>query len=215
MFDSALKRAAELDEHLQTTGKTVGPLHGLPVSIKEHIHVAGTPATAGFIAWADEISKEDALIVRILREAGAIFHVKTTNPQALMAIETDSNIYGLTTNPYNRTLTPGGSSGGEGALIAMRGSVLGVGTDMGGSIRVPAAFSGIYGLKGSIARNPHGGLAGNYGGMENIVGVVGPMATCVKDIRLFQEVCLLCFPGLFSVGSFLRGILMEVACRLY
>ncbi|KAL3426827.1 hypothetical protein PVAG01_00336 [Phlyctema vagabunda] len=190
LFDSALSRAVELDEYLGTTGKTVGPLHGLPISIKEHIEVKGTVATAGFIAWADDVSKEDALVVKILREAGAVFHVKTTNPQALMALETVSNIYGRTTNPHNRSLNPGGSSGGEGALIAMRGSLLGVGTDMGGSIRCPAAFCGIYGLKPSIARNPHSGLAGNYGGMENIVGVVGPMATCVEDIRIFQEVIL-------------------------
>ncbi|CAG8978766.1 hypothetical protein HYALB_00012498 [Hymenoscyphus albidus] len=190
MFKSALERAKELDEYLERTGKPIGPLHGLPISIKEHIEVEGTPATAGFIAWVDDVSKNDALVVKILRDAGAIFHVKTANPQALMSIETDSNIYGRTTNPYNRNLSSGGSSGGEGSLLAMRGSALGIGTDMGGSIRVPASFSGIYGLKPAIARNPHGGLAGNYGGMESIVGVVGPLTHCVKDLRLFQEVVL-------------------------
>lgn len=83
------------------------------------------------MAWADNISTEDALIVKIFREAGAVFHVKTTNPQTLMALETDSNLFGRTLNPYNKGLTSGGSSGGEAALIAMRGSCLGIGTDIG------------------------------------------------------------------------------------
>jgi amidase len=113
------------------TGKLVGPLHGLPVSVKEHIDLAGTPATSGLVAWKDNMSPEDALIVKILREAGAIFHVKTTNPQTLMSLETNSNLFGRTVNAFNRNLTPGGSSGGEAALIAMRGSVLGIGTDIG------------------------------------------------------------------------------------
>lgn len=86
MFDDALRRAAELDEYLDRTGRTVGRLHGLPISVKEHIELKGTPATAGFIAWADLISEDDSLIVKILREAGAVFHVKTTNPQALMVV---------------------------------------------------------------------------------------------------------------------------------
>ena len=84
MFEDALKHAAELDEHLERTGKTVGPLHGLPISVKEHVLLKGTPSTVGFIAWADDIAEEDSLVVKILRAAGAVFHVKTTNPQALM-----------------------------------------------------------------------------------------------------------------------------------
>lgn len=84
MFDDALQRATELDKHLEETGKPIGALHGLPISVKDHVYLKGTPATAGIIAWADDISEEDALIVRVLREAGAVFHVKTTNPQGLM-----------------------------------------------------------------------------------------------------------------------------------
>ena len=97
MFEDALSRAAELDEVLERTGKTVGPLHGLPISVKEHVELKGTPATAGFIAWADDVSKEDALVVRILRDAGAVFHVKTTNPQALMVSALTSNLIGSLT----------------------------------------------------------------------------------------------------------------------
>lgn len=129
---------------------------------------------------------------------------------AIQAIETDSNLYGRTVNPYNTNLASGGSTGGEGALIAMRGSILGIGTDIGivnyshirwnfclfanqtpgGSIRVPSSFCGIYGLKPSVARMPHGGLTGLHAGMENIIGVCGPLATCVEDLRLFCQVVL-------------------------
>ncbi|KAJ9224000.1 hypothetical protein DTO169C6_3620 [Paecilomyces variotii] len=190
MFKEALDAAAALDEYMRVEGKPKGPLHGLPISVKEHVYLVGTPATSGLMAWADQMSPEDALLVRVLREAGAVFHVKTTNPQTLMAIETDSNLFGRTVNPHNTTLTAGGSSGGEGALIAMRGSLLGIGTDIGGSIRVPSGFCGIYGIKPSVARIPHGGLTGLHDGMENIVGVCGPMATCIDDLNLFCQVVI-------------------------
>ncbi|KAI9730866.1 MAG: hypothetical protein M1834_005584 [Cirrosporium novae-zelandiae] len=194
LFDEALKDAAALDDYMQVHGKPKGPLHGLPISVKEHIYLAGTFATSGLIAWADSLSPGDALIVKVFRDAGAVFHVKTTNPQTLMAIETESNLYGRTVNPYNTNLTSGGSSGGEGSLIAMRGSVLGIGTDIGGSIRVPSAFCGLYGLKASVARLPHSGLSGLHNGMQNIIGCVGPIATCIADLRLFCETALAANP---------------------
>lgn len=190
LFDEALAAAAELDKHMQRCGRPKGPLHGLPISVKEHIHMRGTKATCGLIAWADQISPIDALIVRVLREQGAVFHVKTTNPQTLMAIETDSNLFGTTLNPHNPSLTCGGSTGGEGALIAMCGSVLGIGTDIGGSIRVPSAFCGIHGFRPSVARLPHSGLSGLHDGMQNIIGVVGPMARCIEDLELFCSAAL-------------------------
>ncbi len=84
MFEEALAAAAELDEFMRVNGRPKGPLHGLPISVKEHIFLKGTPSTSGFIAWANDVSEEDALIVKILREAGTVFHVKTTNPQGLM-----------------------------------------------------------------------------------------------------------------------------------
>jgi amidase len=92
MFDQALSDAAELDEFLRVNGRPKGPLHGLPISVKEHIFLTGTPATSGFVAWAEDISKSDALIIKILREAGAVFHVKTTNPQGLMVCSTQFHI---------------------------------------------------------------------------------------------------------------------------
>lgn len=190
LFDDALQQAEKLDHYMEKYGKPKGPLHGLPISVKEHIFLEGTVATSGLMAWKDSSSPADALITKIFREAGAVFHVKTTNPQTLMALETNSNLFGRTTNPYNKNLTCGGSSGGEAALIAMRGSVLGIGSDIGGSIRIPSAFCGGYGLKPSIARIPHGGMSGMHNGMENIIGCVGPMSNCIEDLRLFCNVAL-------------------------
>ncbi|KAG8968439.1 hypothetical protein FRC03_007381 [Tulasnella sp. 419] len=190
-FEEGFARARQLDDHLIRTGNVVGPLHGLPVSIKDHILVNGFDTSTGYISWANErTATKDAVVVDILRKAGAVLYVKTANPQTLLCLETNNNIYGRTVNPFNRNLSPGGSSGGEGALIAARGSPMGVGTDIGGSIRVPAGFSGIYGLKASVARMPHAGLLGSHDGMDNIVGVVGPLAQSARDLELFSRVML-------------------------
>ncbi|KAJ1299396.1 hypothetical protein OPQ81_011133 [Rhizoctonia solani] len=192
MFDQALARARELDAHLLETGKVVGPLHGVPVSIKDHISVKGEDSACGYVAWAGRtIAEEDATIVQILHAAGAVIYVKTTNPQSLFSLETASNIYGETLNPHNRGLISGGSSGGEGVLIASRASLLGVGTDVGGSIRYnrfPSAWCGVYGLKPSSHRIPASGLVWTYKGKEDINTVVGPMAHSVRDLELFCRV---------------------------
>lgn len=185
LFDEALQQAAQLDDYMAKYDKPIGMLHGLPISVKEHIKIKGTTATSGLITWANNVGDEDALIVKTFREQGALFYVKTTNPQTLMAIETDSNLFGRTMNPHNKNLTSGGSTGGEGALLAMNGSPLGIGTDIGGSIRVPSAFCGTYGFKPTIGRLPHSGLTGLHDGMKNLVGVVGPLARSIEDLELF------------------------------
>ncbi|KAI6047918.1 amidase signature domain-containing protein [Pisolithus marmoratus] len=196
-FEDALERARELDEHMEKTGQVVGPLHGVPVSIKDHIKVKGLDTSTGYTAWAyNTVAEEDALVVKILRNAGAIIYVKTQNPQTLLSLETNNNVFGRTCNPFNRCLTAGGSSGGEGALIACGGSPLGVGTDIGGSIRVPAGHCGLYGLKPSVARLPHSGLLGSHEGMDAIIGCVGPMATSARDLALFCSVMLEAEPWL-------------------
>lgn len=112
--------------------KPLGPLHGLPISVKEHIGMKGLGLNTGYVAFWDKVAQEDAHILQILWDAGAVFHARTTQPQTMMHLETDSNLYGVTVSPYNRDLSPGGSSGGEGALIGLRGSCLGIGTDIGG-----------------------------------------------------------------------------------
>lgn len=131
-FDEALQQAERLDTILRETGKTLGPLHGVPVSLKDHYNVKGHFTTAGYISFAKfPRKKKDGHVIEILRKAGAVFFCKTNNPQCMMVLETVSNIYGRTLNPQNTKLGPGGSSGGEGALLAMRGSPLGLGSDIG------------------------------------------------------------------------------------
>ncbi|KZT72884.1 amidase [Daedalea quercina L-15889] len=191
MFEEGLQRAAELDRLLEEKGQVVGPLHGLPVSIKDHIRVKGHDTATGYIAWAyNRIAHEDATVVDVLRKAGAVVYVKTANPQTLLSLETNNNIYGRTRNPFNRGLTPGGSSGGESSLVAVHGSPMGIGTDIGGSIRIPAAHAGLYGLKGSVGRMPHSGLEGSHDGMDAIIGALGPLATSARDLALFCRVML-------------------------
>ena len=131
----ALARATDLDAHLAKTGHPIGPLHGLPISVKEHIGMRDLDLNAGFVAWVGNVSHSDAQILKLLWKAGAVFYARTTQPQTLMHLECSSNLYGVTVNPFNRGLTSGGSSGGEGALLGLRGSCLGIGTDIGGSIR--------------------------------------------------------------------------------
>ena len=122
--ERAIARAKELDGILAKTGKTVGPLHGVPVSVKEHVGMKGLSLNAGFVAWIEDIAPDDAGLLKLLWAAGAVFYVRTTEPQTLMHAATSSPIYGVTVNPYNRNLTCGGSSGGEGALLGIKGSVL-------------------------------------------------------------------------------------------
>ncbi|OTA63241.1 amidase [Hypoxylon sp. EC38] len=186
----ALDRAAELDQYLATNKKPIGPLHGIPISVKEHNGLKGEDVNAGYVSWVGKISEEDVLIVQYLWEAGAIPYARTTQPQTLMQIETISNLYGTTVNPHNTTLAAGGSSGGEGALIAIRGSILGIGTDIGGSIRVPAANNGIFGFKPTAMRLPNYGWAAAMAGAEAILATTGPLSTSLEGLRLFTKAIL-------------------------
>lgn len=190
LSDEAIARARYLDEHFQRSKQPLGPLHGLPISIKDFISMRGRRTHAGYIAWIDRIATDDALIVKILYEAGAIFYVRTTQPQSLMHLECTSTIFGTTVNPYNRKLTSGGSSGGEGPLLALHGSPLGLGTDIGGSIRSPAANNGVYGLRPTTFRIPKSGLMGVQIGRESIVSVIGPLARTREDLELFMKVVI-------------------------
>jgi amidase len=129
----------------------------------------------GYVSWVGKYATEDSVIVTLLYKAGAVFYVKTSVPQALMICETINNVIGRTVNPRNKDLSPGGSSGGEGAMVGFRGGVIGVGTDLGkwsgncdkrviltrsgGSIRVPAAFNFLYGLRPSHGRLPYAKMA--------------------------------------------------------
>ncbi|PKY05612.1 fatty-acid amide hydrolase [Aspergillus campestris IBT 28561] len=191
MADRAIARAKELDRYYQQTGRVVGPLHGVPISVKEHIQVKNRTCNAGYVAWVNDVAPEDALLLKYLERAGAVFHVRTNQPQSLMHLCCSNNLTGATVNPYNRTLTPGGSSGGEGASMGFKCAPLGIGTDIGGSIRSPAAFCNAYGFRPTARRNPCTGLKIPEPGEEAILGVVGPLASqSIEDLDLFQRAVL-------------------------
>lgn len=133
LFTSALETARSLDEHLARTGKPLGPLHGLPISLKDNFNLKGVDSTVGFTAFVNDPAQYDSVLAELLRQAGGVFYVKTNVPTAMMIAESVNNVFGRTVNPRNRNLTSGGSSGGESALIAFGGSVIGVGTDIGQS----------------------------------------------------------------------------------
>ena len=165
----------------------VGPLHGVPVSIKASIDVAGHRCEAGTRLRAGYVASQDAPLVARLRAAGAVILGVTNTPELLMAWETDNLLYGPTNNPWDLTRTPGGSSGGESAAIAAGLSAGGVGSDGGGSIREPAHFTGICGLKPTPGRIPSTGHFPKSGGPFALLGVVGPMARTVADLKLLFE----------------------------
>lgn len=187
MAPQALERARYCDEYLAEHGRPIGPLHGLPISVKEHIGMKGMTQNCAFVAWIDQVAKEDAFILTLLHNAGAVFYVRTTEPQLLMHLETASNLYGSTVNPYNRALTSGGSSGGEGALLGLKGSCLGIGTDIGGSIRSPAANNGVWGFRPSSYRLPTGGAHAPGLGEEQIIPVIGPLSTSLAGLNVFMK----------------------------
>ncbi|KAI0361655.1 general amidase [Trametes cingulata] len=185
--DRALARAAELDEHLKRTGKVVGPLHGLPISLKDQICIKGLETTMGYASWIGKYADHDAVMTQILYECGAIPFVMTNVPQTLLWSETYNHVYGRTCNPANRTLTSGGSSGGEGALIAMKGSPLGIGSDLGGSVRYPSAFNGLYGLRTSYGRLPYSGCVNSLEGQDSSPSSLGPISGSLNGIKTFMR----------------------------
>ncbi|KAL4066339.1 amidase signature domain-containing protein [Scleroderma yunnanense] len=185
--EQSLRRAAELDSYLKEHGKVVGPLHGLPVSLKDQLSVKGLETTIGYVGWIGKYAEENAVLVDVLYECGAVPFVRTNVPQTLLWSDSHNHIFGRTTNPYNRSLTPGGSSGGEGALIAMKGSPLGVGSDIGGSIRCPAALCGLYGLRPSFGRLPTSGAVTSVDGPDSLIASFGPMTCSVEGLKIFME----------------------------
>lgn len=190
MSVQALQQARYCDEYLAENKRPIGPLHGLPISVKEHISMKDLGLNCGFVGWWDRVGTFDAHVLQLLRNAGAVFYVRTTQPQCLMHLETSNNLFGETVNPFNRTLTAGGSSGGEGALMGMQGSCLGIGTDIGGSIRSPAANNGVWGFRPSSYRIPLKGSTAPMDGYEQIVPVLGPLSTSFGGLHLFMKTLL-------------------------
>ncbi|CAM1510684.1 Fc.00g010190.m01.CDS01 [Cosmosporella sp. VM-42] len=196
-MEEAVQQAGELDRYLAEKGKPIGPLHGLPISIKEHIAIAGTFSSQGCLSSL-VLDEKDSDMVSILRKLGAVFYCKTNQPQTIMHLESDS-LWGRTLNPFNIHLSAGGSTGGEAALIAMRGSVLGVGTDIGGSIRGPSAFCGIYGLKPTSYTLPMRGFdPAPFPAELNILCSTGPMCRSLRDMNFFMRCVLSTKPHLLD-----------------
>jgi Asp-tRNA(Asn)/Glu-tRNA(Gln) amidotransferase A subunit family amidase len=182
------RAAARAAERAVARGEPLGPLHGVPLSIKSSISVTGMPWETGSPLRRGVRGQRDATLVRRAREAGAIVLGVTNVAENLMAWETDNALYGRTCNPWDPGRTAGGSSGGESAAIAAGLSAGGVGSDGGGSIRVPAHFTGIVGLKPTPGRVPATGHFPPCAGPFALTGVVGPMARTVDDVALLLSV---------------------------
>ncbi|KAK9462318.1 amidase signature domain-containing protein [Lipomyces oligophaga] len=200
-FEKAMERAKWLDEEFQRTGKTVGPLHGLPISLKDSVNVAGEDSIVGIAAYAFQPEKENSVIVDILLKLGAVMYVKTNVPQSMMVPDTDNNVFGITRNPIHKDITASGSSGGLAALIKMRGSLLGIGTDVGGSIRVPAYTHGIYSIKPSSGRIPYHNMKGYLEPGAETAGILcvnAPMAVSYRDLEMLMRVVAEAEPWLYD-----------------
>lgn len=185
LYPEAMERAKYLDDYLDRTGKPIGPLHGLPISLKDSFITTPHPSSIGMSAFANEPTTKDSAMVNILRGLGAVFYCKTNVPTAMMMAETINNVWGECINPLHKGLSPGGSSGGESALIAFKASPLGVGTDIGGSVRIPAAWCHLYGLKPSFGRFPVTGGKPSIPGQEFILAVNGPMSRSLETLKLY------------------------------
>src|SRR5579859_425944 len=180
--ESARARSRDSESRI-ARGETLRPLEGIPLTVKSSIDVAGWPCPAGSLLRKEYIPSTNATLVSRLEDAGAILLGNTNTPEFLMAYETDNRLSGKTSNPWNPAYSAGGSSGGEAAAIASGCSMGGVGSDGGGSIRTPAHFCGICGLKPTPGRIPATGHFPPGAGAFAWIGVVGPMARTVGDLR--------------------------------
>ncbi|KAH3671163.1 hypothetical protein OGAPHI_000874 [Ogataea philodendri] len=187
-IEEGLERAQYLDDYYKKTGKPIGPLHGLPISVKEQFLYKGKRCNGAYVGMIDNFVDEWAILLKILYESGAVFYVRTTEPQTTMHLCSGNNITGICRNPHNTKLTSGGSSSGEGAITAMKGSAIGVAADIGGSIRSPAAFCGVWGIRPTQKRLPLKGVfSAKEGKNEGVICVSGPIARSPQDIELFMK----------------------------
>ncbi len=186
LADSALEQAWRADKALRE-GQVTGPLHGVPITVKESWDVAGLPSTFGLPHLRNNIAREDALVVCRLKQAGAIVLGKTNVPPNLADWQTQHPDYGTTLNPWNLQRTPGGSSGGSAAALACGFSALEIGSDIGGSIRMPAHYCGIWGHKPSYGAIPGRGHAQPGNVAPSDITAYGPLARSAGDLRLALE----------------------------
>lgn len=182
--EAARQQAREADKAV-SRGERLGPLHGIPITLKDSLDTAGMVSTWGTAGRADFTPEHDATVVTRLRAAGAIILGKTNTPEFTLAGITDNEVYGRTNNPYDVERSPAGSSGGAGAILAAGGSALDLGSDTGGSIRMPSHYCGIAGIKPTSGRVPRTGHAISFEvGALDAFTQIGPMARHVEDLSL-------------------------------
>lgn len=200
-FTDALAEAKAVDTKSHSSVK--GPLEGVPISIKESFDVKGMKTTGGLIHRQDLIIKQDSKVVKRLKRAGAIILCKTNTPTLCFCQETDNKVYGQTNNPWDVTRSAGGSSGGEGALLASGGAAVGLGSDIGGSIRFPSHLNGIVGFKSGMNQVPQDGHfpQATLSLQQRMLGF-GPMGKSVRDMELLYKVIARNTPSEQSLHSF-------------
>lgn len=184
------RAAADAADEATASGATTGPLHGVPITVKDALAVDGVRTTGGASELADHVATGDADVVALVRGAGAIPFAKTNVPRWSGDIQTYNDIFGTTANPWDTTRTPGGSSGGPATAVALGVTGFELGTDIGGSIRIPAAYTGIVGHKPSYGLVPSGGYVDrlDYGRTEPDINVHGPLARSVDDLEVLLDV---------------------------
>jgi amidase len=187
LVDGVMEAAQAADAAL-AAGGSLGPLHGLPFTIKDSFDTAGVVTTAGTVGWRDRVPREDATVVERLRKAGGILVAKTNTPEFTWSDETDNDVYGRTSNPYDLARTPGGSSGGSAAIVAAGASPFDVGSDTGDSIRQPAHVCGVAGIKPTTGRVPRTGHSPDFRGLFQAFTQLGPIARRVEDLELILPI---------------------------
>lgn len=193
-FNRAIEQADFADK-AAAKGDALGLLHGVPFTMKDSIETEGLTCVCGTEGRRDYVPKQDAVLVKRLRDAGAILIAKTNVPEICMAFETDNLVFGRTNNPHDIDKSSGGSSGGEAAIIAACGSPFGLGSDAGGSIRFPSHACGIAGIKPTSGRLPRTGHYIPPGGALGPLWQIGPMARSVKDLAFLFPILLGDDPG--------------------
>ncbi|KAF2491952.1 amidase signature enzyme [Lophium mytilinum] len=177
----------EAEEWAQKEVNLKGPLAGIPVSLKDSVVVKGFDTSVGYSCKTGKPYAADGIMVRILKDAGAVPFVKTNLPTTLLSFESTNDVWGRCTNPHNNKYSPGGSTGGEGAILAFGGSRIGIGSDVAGSVRAPAHFSGCYSIRCSTGRWPKMGNDTSMPGQEGIPSVFSPMARTLNDLTYFTR----------------------------
>ncbi|MHA6251938.1 amidase [Oceanobacillus sp. CAU 1775] len=188
-FDEALLEAEQFDLENQSSSKRKGSLAGVPISVKEAFNVANMKTTGGLEHRQDLIAREDATVITKLKNEGAIILGKTNTPALSFCQETDNKLYGRTNNPWDLNRTAGGSTGGEGALLATGGAAVGLGSDIGGSIRFPAHFNGVVGFKpGKEQVSGEGHFPEVTHSLQQRMFAIGPLGKSVRDMELMHQI---------------------------